>query len=432
MSDTVQADGADGSPLPALISTLAGLRTDCDDALRVDQIRQLEELKSAVAAAQARVTAAFVASQREANRAAGVKPEHAERGIAHQVALAKRTSPFHARRYVGWATILTAELPATFARLQAGETSEWRAMIVARETGWLSRDHRAVVDAELAPQLESLGDRKTENQAKKIAYRLDPHGYTGRLGRAETERRVTLRPAPDVMARLSALVPVAQGIAAHTALAKAADALIGTGDSRSRGQLMADLLVQRLTGQASAGAVPVEVQVLIDADTLLGEGTEPAQITGHGPVPAPWARDLLLERGGPRWIRRLFTRPGTSELIAMDSRKRLFTEGQRRFITARDQVCRTPWCEAPIRHTDHIVPAEDGGPTSTGNGDGRCVACNLGKQTPGWREKPGHDGEFTITTQTGHRYRSRAPDLITPARSPLEIQVESWLHHHAA
>jgi len=46
-------------------------------------------------------------------------------------------------------------------------------MIVARETGWLTRDHRTIVDAELAPQLESLGDRKTENQARKIAYRLD-------------------------------------------------------------------------------------------------------------------------------------------------------------------------------------------------------------------------------------------------------------------
>jgi len=52
------------------------------------------------------------------------------------------------------------------------------------------------------------------------------------------------------MSRLSALLPVAQGIAAHTALAKAADALIGIGDSRSRGQVMAGLLVQRLTGQA--------------------------------------------------------------------------------------------------------------------------------------------------------------------------------------
>jgi hypothetical protein len=70
---------------------------------------------------------------------------------------------------------------------------------VARETGWLSREDRAGVDAELAPQLEALGDRRTENEAKAIAYRLDPHGYVDRLGKAESERRVTLRPAPDLV-----------------------------------------------------------------------------------------------------------------------------------------------------------------------------------------------------------------------------------------
>jgi hypothetical protein len=319
-------------------------------------------------------------------------------------------------------------------------------MLVARETGWLTRDHRAVVDAELAPQLEALGDRKTENQAKKIAYRLDPHGYTARLGRAETERRVTLRPAPDVMARLTALLPVAQGIAAHTALAKAAEGLVAAGDPRSRSQLMADLLVQRLTGQTTADAVPVEIQLVLDAETLFGDGTEPAQLTGYGPIPAPTARQMALHSDAPRWIQwgsprqwrrsrrgSLFTRPGTSELIAMDSRRRLFTEGQRRFILARDQTCRTPWCEAPIRHLDHVIPAAHGGPTSIASGAGRCVACNLGKQAPGWREKPGPAGAFTITTPTGHTYRSRAPVLIhRTRRSPLEIRVEHWLHHHAA
>ena len=30
-------------------------------------------------------------------------------------------------------------------------------MLVARETGWLTREDRAVVDRELAPQLEALG-----------------------------------------------------------------------------------------------------------------------------------------------------------------------------------------------------------------------------------------------------------------------------------
>jgi hypothetical protein len=173
------------------------------------------------------------------------------------------------------------------------------------------------------------------------------------------------------------------------------------------------------------------VQVVIDADTLLDDGTEPAQVTGVGPVPGPWARQLILGGDAPRWLRRLYTRPGTGDLVAMDSRRRLFTDAQRRFITARDQVCRTPWCEAPIRHIDHITPAETGGPTSLRNGQGLCVACNQGKQARGWRSRPRPDGTIEITTPTGHHYRSRRPDLTHPRRSPLEIHVERWTHHAA-
>src|SRR6185437_10107190 len=113
---------------------LAGLDEDVDDAERIDRIRLLEEIKSHAAAAQARETAAFVASQRETQAAAGVPAERVGRGIAAQVGLARRVSPFQASRYVGWSTILTTELPRTFAALQAGRVSEWRAMLVARET----------------------------------------------------------------------------------------------------------------------------------------------------------------------------------------------------------------------------------------------------------------------------------------------------------
>jgi len=105
---------------------------------------------------------------------------------------------------------LTTELPRTYAALCAGRVPEWRALIVARETLWLTREQRAVVDAELAPRLESLGDRQVEAEAKKLGYALDPAGFVERSRTAEKDRRVSLRPAPDCMARLSALVPLTQ------------------------------------------------------------------------------------------------------------------------------------------------------------------------------------------------------------------------------
>ena len=70
----------------------------------------------------------------------------------------------------------------------------------------------------------------------------------------------------------------------------------------------------------------------------------------------------------------------------MDSRARIFPPRLRRFIQARDDTCRTPYCDAPIRHLDHIVPWHHGGPTTQANGAGLCEACNHTKETPGWTQ----------------------------------------------
>ena len=306
---------------------------------------------SAAQAAQAQETARFAASQRAAQAALGVPADRQGRGVAAQVGLALRVSPNRAQRYVGWATILTSELPQTFAALQAGRIGEWRALIVARETIWLSREDRAQVDTELAPRLESLGDAKLEAAAKKIAYRLDPTGFLARSRAAEKDRRVSLRPAPDCMTRLTALLPVKQGVAAYAALKQAADSTTAVGDVRGRGQIMADTLVERVTGQQHADDVPVEVHLVMTDRTLLAasdtDATEPGHLDGYGPIPAGLARELALDGTAPRWIRRLFTTPGTGQLVAMESRRRTFTRAQRLFLRLRDHTCRTPYCDAP-------------------------------------------------------------------------------------
>ena len=98
-------------------AALAGPSPASTDGERIDRIRHFEELKAAIAAAQARETAAFAASQRADQIRDGVRAERADRGIPEQVALARRCSPFQARRYLGWARILTTELPATLAAL---------------------------------------------------------------------------------------------------------------------------------------------------------------------------------------------------------------------------------------------------------------------------------------------------------------------------
>ena len=126
---------------------------------------------------------------------------------------------------------------------------------------------------------------------------------------------------------------------------------------------MADLLVQRVTGQTSADATPVEVQLVMTDATLLRGDDEPGQLLGGGPVPAPLARAMVRDPAAATWLRRLYTRPAGGALVAMESRRRCFPEGLRQVLVARDQVCRTPWCGAPVRHADHVVArSADGHP----------------------------------------------------------------------
>jgi hypothetical protein len=418
-----------------VIAAMGQLERDVPDAELVDRIRVLEEIKAAAAAAQARATTAFVAVQEEAQRRAGMPERNVGKGIASQVGLAKRESPARAQRYVGWARVLTEELPGTYAVLVAGRTTEWRAQLVARETLWLSREQRAVVDREIAPRLERWGDRQVEAEVKKIAYRLDPRGYVERSAGRAKDRRVTVRPAPETMSYLTGYLPVAQGVAVFASLKAAAEARKAQGDERSRDQIMADLLVQRVTGQAEAELVPVEVSVVMTDQALFntGEGaSEPAHFDGFGPVPAEMIRRLLLagDAAAQVWVRRLYADPSTGELASIDSRRRLFEGPLRRLLIARDQWCRTPWCGAPIRHADHVEPAAHGGPTELMNGQGLCEACNQAKESPGWTARPGRrrwSHEVETATPTGHRYRGRSPDPPRAGRPRPRSRLELYL-----
>ncbi len=402
--------------LGELLVRLSGTESASCDAERIDLLGALEALKGAAAAAQARITVAFDRSQRREQALRGVPAREQGRGVAGQVALARHDSPVKGGRHVGLAKALVLEMPHTLQALATGRISEWRATLVVRETVVLSAEHRRQVDAELADRLDSLGDAGVAREARKIGYRLDPVSALRRIRGAHGDRRVSLRPAPDTMSYLTGFLPAAQGVAVHAALSRHADAMRATGDGRSRGQIMADALVERVTGQATAGSVPVEIQLVMSERSLLGADDAPARLAGYGPVPASLARSLVradeTSTRAEAWVRRLYISPATGELVAMDSRRRTFPEGIRRYVVARDEVCRTPWCDAPIRHVDHVEGAARGGPTSEANAQGLCEACNYTKEAPGWSSSVSRAGPSTVTvrTPTGHNYTSRAPD----------------------
>jgi hypothetical protein len=498
---TVVAPALTPADVASFVERLPSLQLDLPDAQRIDLITGLEAVKGAVAAAQARLSVAFADSQVDSQRSRQVANDQLGRGVGAQLALARHESPSRGSRHLGLARALVGgELPHTMAHLSAGRTTEWRATIVCQETACLTVEQRREVDAALADELPTLGELRLRGKARALAVELDNAAAAQRAAQAEVARRVSLRPAPTTMVHLTALLPVAQGVAALAAL-RAAAADRDPGDTRTVEQVCADLLVERVAGQSKAGAVPIEVQVVMPADSLFTEphgadgtasrpegsspspngttvrppGTDPAvaeepAVLGGQVVPSAFARALLercVDAGASVWLRRLFTSPDGSDLVALDSRRRDFTGMLRRFVELRDQSCRTPWCEAPIRHIDHVAQARNGGDTAAGNGRGTCAACNYAREAPGWSAEVLHDGPqwsgadaagreppdpdqsaglgpphtVRLTTPTGQTHDSTAPPIL-PGRvrapvdqppstaSPLELLLQEW--HHAA
>ena len=405
------------------------------DADLVDSIRALEELVCTATAAQAKLSAELDAAQRADHAAARIPAARQGRGVAAQVALARRESHHRGRRHLGLARIVTTELPHTWAAWRAGRITEWAATLIARETACLSRADRFAVDAVVAgdqARLEAMGLREVVSTCQREAARLDAASVVARRRRAERERHVSLRPAPDSMTWLTALLPVRDGVAVHAALARAAEGARTTGDERTRGQVMADALVGAvLTGSSQphqTGTVAgISLNLVMTDSALFGGSDDPAHLDGYGPVPAELARELVTgacSRDEKVWLRRLYSDPSTGELLSMDARSRLFPPALARFIRLRDQICRTPWCDAPVRHADHVRPYDAGGATTGDNGQGLCEACNHAKQAPGWRARPspaaaGH--QIDTTTPTGHTYRSCPPAVARVRETPIRV-----------
>src|SRR5699024_2544313 len=110
-------------------------------------------------------------------------------------------------------------------------------------------------------------------------------------------------------------------------------------------------------------------------------------------------------------------RPDDGQLVGMEARGREFTGRLRQMLVFRDDVCRTPWCDAPIRHADHAEPHAGGGPTAWHNGSGLCAACDFAQEQPGRNPEATAQG-LKATTPSGRTYTVTTPALVRRMRSP--------------
>ncbi|CAM5404873.1 HNH nuclease OS=Tsukamurella paurometabola (strain ATCC 8368 / DSM / CCUG 35730 / CIP 100753/ JCM 10117 / KCTC 9821 / NBRC 16120 / NCIMB 702349 / NCTC 13040) OX=521096 GN=Tpau_1759 PE=3 SV=1 [Tsukamurella paurometabola] len=354
-----------------------------------------------------------------ARAAAGLSQDRWQCGVAAEIGLALHMSPSTAARFLARAVELEKCLPHTRSRLRDGDLSPEAVPVIVSGLSHLDPSDRREADEQLCDDpgtLAGMGPKQLAAHVEQVAYRLDARATVDRTACAEKDRTVTIRPLPEGMARVSILLPVAQGVGVYAALRKHAATVIGVGqDLRTLGQIMADAAFARLTGREAADGQPVTVNLTMPAAVLLGDRPGTAHLHEGGAMPAEIARNLVGKAAatGVAWVKRLYVTPDSGSLVAMDSRRRCFPDGLAEVIRVRDRYCRTPYCDAPIAHIDHITAHAAGGPTALQNGQGLCAACNYAKEPTGWHSGVVEDpsGRHTVETRTpsGHVHRSTAP-----------------------
>ncbi len=184
------------------------------DADRIDRIAVLERLQASLEAVKAVEMVAFATSQTTEQLTLGVHPRAVGRGIADQIALACRVSPSEGSRRLHTARDLVLDMPHTLELLSRGEISGWTVRLITEQVSHLDRATRTQVDQALvAHRPETMSTKEAAATAKRLAYAADPEAAMARARQARTDRRVTVRPAPDTMSLLTGLLPVEHGVA---------------------------------------------------------------------------------------------------------------------------------------------------------------------------------------------------------------------------
>jgi hypothetical protein len=417
MAEYLVRTGPDGVRAMARAVNLATAQDD--DFELVETLGAYEHLKSAVGAKQSELACTLgdvVAADRIVR---GVRVKNPQWGVGAEVGLALHASQRSGARFLNRARILTEDLPCTRQGLQEGTINSEEAKLIVREVRRLKPVNRRDIDRMLFCETHTCfgqGGAKLREMIRQWALILEPEAEVDLEERAMRERHVEVLQVDPCRVRLTGMLPLEYGAALCQVMAREIGRAQAAGDPRTQGQVAADFFFESLTGIGDHTNIPVEVSLVMTDRTLYQGHPEPAVIPGYGYISAVRARELFV--GNPEnpldsWIRRLYTAPGTGDLVAMDSKARLFTGGLKCFITLRDRYCRTPYCNGKIEHLDHVVQASRGGPSTAENSGGRCRLCNAAKEAPDWEEHtvPGDRHTIRITTSSRHPYTSTAPPL---------------------
>ncbi|WP_246127377.1 HNH endonuclease signature motif containing protein [Amycolatopsis rhizosphaerae] len=395
-------------PKPIVLTPLSSVSAPVGNLDRQGLLAEIVEARRHVNRWQARELAAIEAFAASAEGA---------RGVAKELALELRMSERQAARQIALASALATRLPESFKAMFRGDLDPHRASKIAEPTAMLSDDLARKVDLLVADRICEKDAYAVRRCVNRVVANVDPNGYAKRSRERRRTRRVELRHEEDGMSSLRASLPAEVASSIYARVDRVARRLRGKRDHRTLDAIRADVFADLCLGDHKGRKVDprAEVFIYLDFFTWLKLRDKPAEMAGHGQIPAWLARRIAKAPGSV--VRRILTDPVSGHPIDSGRRRYRPRSSTDAFVRIRDRECRTPGCHRPAQvcDLDHVQAWARGGVTSTGNLCGLCSKDHRLKDEPGWHYEMSGD-QLVITTPTGRQYRS-APE---PLHDPVE------------
>jgi hypothetical protein len=349
----------------------------------------------------------------------------ARRSLVSELAAALRLPERSTETLIEESRSLLRELPATMAALADGDISYRHAQVMIDHANSLPAEARRPFERAALPLAVTLTVSRFDHRARVLREREHPESVEVRHDSSRDKREISLDPARDGMAWLTAYLPAATAQAIYHRVTDVAAALQSPDEPRTLTQLRADVFADLLIdGQTDAdhpmqpnlgAGIRARVLVTVPVLTLLGRGTEPAVLEGYGPIDIETARELAA--GAPGFVR-ILTHPETGAVLSLGRDRYAIPPDLRAWLRMRDETCRAPGCGAAARRCDldHTKDWQFAGPTNHDNLAHLCPKHHDQKHHTAWTVEQVGDGDLEWTSPTGHRYLTEPATRLAAAR----------------